>query len=110
VARYFATRRARVQPFVDRHFSLLGSAAIHRAALRWDILRAPANILLAGPHAGVKAAGSLARAVGARRLGEMSVAAAHPTGNGAIRPSIRRADAVPASTSAVPWPRHRPET
>ena len=70
VARYFATRRARVQPFVDRHFSLLGSAAIHRAALGWDILRAPANILLAVPHAGVKAAGSLARAVGARRLGD----------------------------------------
>src|SRR5215472_9951610 len=70
VARYFATRRARVQPFVDRHFSLLGSAAIHRAALGWDILRAPANILLAGPHAGVKAAGSLSRAVGARRLGD----------------------------------------
>jgi len=38
VARYFATRRARVQPFVDRHFSLLGSAAIHRAAVGWDIL------------------------------------------------------------------------
>jgi len=70
VARYFATRRARVRPFVDRHFSLVGSAAIHRAALGWDILRAPANILLAGPHAGVKAAGSLSRAVGARRLGD----------------------------------------
>jgi hypothetical protein len=41
-------RRARVRPFVDQHFSLLGSAAIHRAALGWDILRAPANILLAG--------------------------------------------------------------
>jgi hypothetical protein len=70
VARYFATRRARVRPFVDRHFSLLGSAAIHRAALGWDILRAPANILLAGPHAGVKAAGWLARALGARWLGD----------------------------------------
>jgi len=70
VGRYFATRRARVQPFVDRHFSLLGSAAIHRAALGWDILRAPANILLAGPHAGVKAAGSLARVAGARSLGD----------------------------------------
>ncbi len=69
-ARYFAARRARVRPFVDRHFSLLGSAAIHRAALGWDILRAPANILLAGPHAAVKAAGSLARAAGARRLGD----------------------------------------
>lgn len=68
--RYFARRRAQVQPFVDRHFSLLGSAAIHRAALGWDILRAPANILLAGPHAGVKAAGWLAKAAGTRRLGD----------------------------------------
>src|SRR5215469_3525169 len=70
VGRYFATRRARVRPFVDRHFSLLGSAAIHRAALGWDILRAPANILLAGPHAAVKGAGALARTVGARWLGD----------------------------------------
>jgi hypothetical protein len=70
IRRYFASRRARVRPFVDRHFSLRGSAAVHRAALGWDIARAPANILLAGPHAGLKAAASLARRAGARRFGE----------------------------------------
>ena len=68
IASYFAARRERVRPFVDRHFSLSGAAAIHRAALGGDILRAPANLLLAGPHAGAKAAGAVAAKLGARRL------------------------------------------
>ncbi len=68
IGRYFAARRARVRPFVDRHFSLSGTAAIHRAALGPDILRAPANLLLAGPHAGMKAAGAIAGKLGASRL------------------------------------------
>jgi hypothetical protein len=31
--RYFDSRRSRVDAFVDRHFSLAGSAAIHRQAV-----------------------------------------------------------------------------
>lgn len=68
IRRYFAARRERVQPFVERHFSLRGTAAIHRAALGLDVLRAPANLLLAGPQAAMKAAGAMARRLGATHL------------------------------------------
>ncbi|HJS84638.1 MAG TPA: DUF6635 family protein [Acetobacteraceae bacterium] len=68
IARYFADRQARVRPFVDRHFSLAGSLALHRAALGADVLRAPANLVLAGPHAGLQAVGLLAGKLGAERL------------------------------------------
>jgi hypothetical protein len=47
---YFADRRARVTPFIDAHFSLAGSLRLHRAALGWDILRAPLNLSLAAPQ------------------------------------------------------------
>jgi hypothetical protein len=67
--RYYAERRARVEPFVDRYFSLRGTARLHRAALGWDIARAPANLVLAGPQIGLKAAAAAARALGAARLG-----------------------------------------
>jgi hypothetical protein len=68
IARYFADRQARVRPFVDRHFSLAGSLALHRAALGGDVLRAPANLVLAGPHAALQAAGLLAGKLRAGRL------------------------------------------
>jgi hypothetical protein len=61
---YFESRRARVDAFVDRHFSLSGALALHRKALGWDVLKVPANILLAIPNIalqlsalGVQAAG-----------------------------------------------------
>ncbi len=68
IRRYFAARRERVRPFVDRHFSLRGTAALHRAALGFDVLRAPANLLLAGPQGAMKAAGAAAGRLGAERL------------------------------------------
>jgi hypothetical protein len=68
IRRYFAARRERVRPFVDRHFSLLGTLHIHRAALGLDVLRAPANLLLAAPHAGMKALGAAAGKFGAKRI------------------------------------------
>lgn len=68
IRRYFVARRERVPPFVERHFSLRGTASIHRAALGLDVLRAPANLLLAGPQAAMKAAGAIARPLGATRL------------------------------------------
>lgn len=43
---YFAARRAQVPPFVARHFTLPGTLHLHRAALGWDILKAPINVLL----------------------------------------------------------------
>src|SRR3954454_250764 len=48
---YFESRRGRVDAFVDRHFSLSGALALHRKALGWDVLKVPANILLAIPTA-----------------------------------------------------------
>ncbi|HTW27242.1 MAG TPA: DUF6635 family protein [Acetobacteraceae bacterium] len=66
--RYFAARRLRVDPFINRHFSVRGALRIHRAALGWDILRAPANLSLAGPNAAVHAAAAAARRFGAPRL------------------------------------------
>jgi hypothetical protein len=54
VQRYIESRRARIDAFVERHFTLAGSIALHRRALGWDLLRAPANLFLAGPALGVK--------------------------------------------------------
>lgn len=68
--RYFAERRARVKPFVDRHFSVAGAAAIHRKALGWDLARAPANLLLAVPHLAVRLASAWSRALGATRAAD----------------------------------------
>jgi hypothetical protein len=64
VARYVAARHARVDGFVDRHFSLRGALRLHRAALGWDMARAPLNLAMAAPQVGLQVA-----ALGARRLG-----------------------------------------
>jgi hypothetical protein len=66
--RYVASRRERIGAFVDRHFSLCGTLALHRHAIGWDLLRAPANLFLAGPALGVKLAGWAARRAGCERL------------------------------------------
>jgi hypothetical protein len=68
VRRYCAERRARVPGFVDRHFSLRGAAALHRAALGWDILRAPFNLTMAAPAAALHLAGAGVRRVGGARV------------------------------------------
>jgi hypothetical protein len=68
--RYFASRRERVKPFVDRHFSVVGAAAIHRKALGWDLARAPANLMLAVPHLAVRLAATWARSLGATRAAD----------------------------------------
>jgi hypothetical protein len=70
VHRYIEIRRGRIEAFVDRHFTLAGSVALHRRALGWDLLRAPANLFLAGPALGVKL-----MAWAARRGGMEGVAA-----------------------------------
>ena len=44
--RYLASRRERVDLFVDQHFSLTGTLRLHRRAIGWDLLRVPANLLL----------------------------------------------------------------
>ena len=43
---YFDSRRARIDAFVARHFTLPGTVRLHGAALGWDIFRAPLNVAL----------------------------------------------------------------
>lgn len=69
IARYVATRRARVKPFARRHFSWRGSLRLHRHALGWDIARAPANLVLGLPHSLLQATGATASLLGAKRFG-----------------------------------------
>jgi hypothetical protein len=70
IRRYFAVRRRRLPDFVDRNFSFRGSLALHRVAIGLDVLRAPANLFFAVPHAGMKAVGLLADRLGRRRLAQ----------------------------------------
>jgi hypothetical protein len=64
---YFEARRERVDPFVDKWFSVGGSLRLHRHALGWDILRAPANLGLGLVHFGTRAGAGAADLVGARK-------------------------------------------
>jgi hypothetical protein len=68
VRRYFTDCRRRVVPFVDRNFTLRGSLSLHRAAVGWDIARAPLNLAMAAPQVGLLAASHAARRLGAARL------------------------------------------
>lgn len=65
---YIAAQRGRIDGFIDRHFTFAGSLALHRRALGWDLLRAPANLFLAGPALAVTLAGWGAGRVGMPRL------------------------------------------
>lgn len=68
VRRYFNDRRQRIQAFVDRNYSLRGSIGLHRAAVGWDIARAPLNLAMAAPQVGLLVASHAARKLGAPRL------------------------------------------
>jgi hypothetical protein len=67
---YFDSRRARVAPFVDAHFTLRGTLALHRAALGWDIVKAPVNLSLAAPQIGLQLVAKAAEGLGAKRAAE----------------------------------------
>lgn len=69
--RYFAAAHARVKPFVDRHFSLSGTLSLHRAAVGWDILRAPANLTLAAPQLALNLGAQAAGRLGAPRAARL---------------------------------------
>lgn len=69
ICRYFAARHAKVDEIVDTHFGVLGSLKLHRRAVGLDLLRAPANVALMVPTAGIKLA-----AIAARRLRSGGVA------------------------------------
>lgn len=61
---YFEARRARVDGFVARHFTLPGTLRLHGAALGWDILRAPVNIALSPVLVLTRIAAALLRRIG----------------------------------------------
>lgn len=65
IRRYFAERRRKIRPFVDQNFSLRGSVELHRAAIGWDIAKAPLNLMLAAPQAGLLAVSGIAHKLGA---------------------------------------------
>ncbi|WP_455212417.1 DUF6635 family protein [Kaarinaea lacus] len=58
---YFAARRQRVAPFVEKHYSLKGALLINRKAIGKDLLRAPANLLWAMPYLGIQASSFVLR-------------------------------------------------
>ena len=66
--RYVVSRRDRVDAFIDRHFTLAGSLALHRCSLGWDLVRAPLNLLLTVPALAVKLASRAARRAGRLKL------------------------------------------
>jgi hypothetical protein len=70
IHRYFEERRARVRPFVDTNFSLRGSLALHRAAVGWDIAKAPFNLTMAAPQVGLLVAAQVASKLGAPRVAD----------------------------------------
>ena len=69
IDRWGAGRREAIGGFVDRHFGFRGAGRLHRKALGWDVLRAPANIALVPPQLGLHAAGVVASRLGGRKLG-----------------------------------------
>ncbi len=68
--RYFAGCRARVEPFTRAHFSLPGTLRLHRAAVGWDIAKAPLNLALAAPQIALQLASRAARSVGLARTAD----------------------------------------
>lgn len=69
ICRYLDGCHARVDAFVDRHFSLCGTLRLHRDALGWDLLRAPANAALIGVYVLMQLTAAALRALGLRRSG-----------------------------------------
>ncbi|MCR9257052.1 MAG: hypothetical protein NXI16_13280 [Alphaproteobacteria bacterium] len=62
--------RDRIDPFVDETFSLQGALRLHRHALGWDLVRAPANLALAVPALLQVGGASLLRRAGRGKLAD----------------------------------------
>lgn len=74
IDQWAAAARARVPGFCKRHFGPVGTVRLHRAALGWDMLRAPFNILIALPYVLIRLTGTLLRVAGLHRAGEWLLA------------------------------------
>ncbi|NQW09923.1 MAG: hypothetical protein HQ481_08610 [Alphaproteobacteria bacterium] len=69
ITRYIASRRDRIDGFVDIHFGVKGALDLHRHALGADLIRAPVNLALMPPQLLLQLAGIVVRRAGARRAG-----------------------------------------
>ena len=114
IDRYIAGRHARVEGFVDRHFSLIGSLRLHRQALGLDLVRAPANVLLMLPYltmqlggAGLRRLGASARRAGLAAVRRSSTPMSPASSAGASTASCWSCPTTTASTAAraTRWPR-----
>jgi len=70
IDRYIASRHGRVQAFVDANFSVSGSLRLHRHAMGFDLIRAPANVALMAPHLAAQLTASVAQRLGVKRAGQ----------------------------------------
>jgi hypothetical protein len=61
---YLASRRERVRPFTERHFSVPGALRLNARAVGLDVLRTPFNVLWAGPYLLSRVAVSIWRLTG----------------------------------------------
>jgi len=61
IERYVAGCHDRVDDFVDATYSLRGSLRLHRAAIGWDLLRAPANLAMVAPALALRAMSAAGR-------------------------------------------------
>jgi hypothetical protein len=68
IDRYILGCHARVDAFVDTHFSLTGALRLHRHAVGLDLVRAPANVALALPYVASQGAAAILAAAGAHAL------------------------------------------
>ncbi|MGR3481399.1 DUF6635 family protein [Salipiger marinus] len=73
-SRLVAARQAVVRDFVRRHFGLRGTLRLHRAALGADLLRAPANVVLAPVFLMTRLVAMLAMALRLHRLADFLLA------------------------------------
>jgi hypothetical protein len=67
---YFAARRQRVVPFVEKHYSMKGALQINRKAFGQDLLRAPANLLWAMPYLGIHVSSFILRKAKLQQLSD----------------------------------------
>ncbi len=69
IDRYIAARHARVDAFVDGNFSLGNSLRLHRRAVGYDLVRAPANVAMMVPYLAAQLTAAGAKRLKAERVG-----------------------------------------
>lgn len=67
---YFDGVRQRIDIFIDANFTIAGSARLHRHALGWDLLKAPANVALSLPQIALRLGSVAAHGLGAPETAE----------------------------------------